>query len=71
MNLSFDQLMTFHAVARHQSFSKAAKALYRSQSAVSMQVAKLEDASGQRLLDRTTKYLALTEAGEILNRYVG
>lgn len=71
MKLSYDQMMTFHAVARHQSFSKAAAALFRSQSAVSIQVAKLEEALGRRLLDRTTKYLALTEAGEILQRYVG
>ncbi|MEE2710366.1 MAG: LysR family transcriptional regulator [Gemmatimonadota bacterium] len=70
MNLSYDQMATFHAVARHGSFSKAAVSLFRSQSAVSIQVAKLEEALGRRLFDRTTKYFALTEAGEVLQRYV-
>jgi DNA-binding transcriptional LysR family regulator len=35
-----------------------------------MQVAKLEDALGKRLFDRTTKHVALTEAGRILLRYI-
>lgn len=70
MNLPYDQMLAFHAVAKHGSFSKAATALFRTQSAVSIQVAKLEASLGKRVLDRTTKYLALTEAGEILERYI-
>lgn len=70
MKLSNDQLIAFHAVARHNSFSRAAEALFRSQSAVSIQVAKLEEAIGKPLFDRTTRHLALTEAGQILLRYV-
>ena len=71
MNLSYDQAVVFHAVARHGSFSRAAKALYRSQSAVSIQVAKLEAEIGQPLFHRTTRHLALTEAGKVLLKYVG
>jgi len=48
MNISYDQAVTFHAVARRGSFSLAAKDLYRSQSAVSIQVAKLEGEIGSR-----------------------
>ena len=70
MNLSYDQAVAFHAVARHGSFSMAAKALFRSQSAVSIQVAKLEGEIGQPLFHRTTRHLALTEAGKVLLKYV-
>ena len=45
------------------SFSKAADRLGVSKSAVSMQVAKLEDRLGARLLNRTTRQLSLTEVG--------
>jgi DNA-binding transcriptional LysR family regulator len=70
MKLFSDQLTVFHAVAKHGSFSRAAVALFRSQSAVSIQVAKLEEMIGKPLFDRTTRHLALTEAGQILLRYV-
>jgi len=70
MRWSPDQIMAFQAVAAHGSFSKAAAALLRSQSAVSVQIAKLEDAVGKRLFDRTTKRILLTDAGQILLRYV-
>jgi len=70
MNISYDQAVTFHAVVRHGSFSAAAKSLYRSQSAVSIQVAKLESEIGQPLFHRTTRHLALTEAGTVLLKYV-
>jgi len=70
VDLPYDALRTFAAVARHRSFSRAGGELLRSQSAVSLQVAKLEECVGQRLLDRTTKHVALTEAGAILEGYV-
>ncbi len=70
MKWSPDQMTAFQAVASHGSFSKAAAALLRSQSAVSVQVAKLEDALGKRLFDRTTKRISLTDAGQILLRYL-
>ena len=70
MDFSTEQIAAFHAVAIHGNFSKAGHALLRSQSAVSTQVAHLEEIVGQRLFDRTTKRVALTEAGHILLRYV-
>lgn len=70
MHLSYEQMAAFQAVAHHGSFSKAGRALLRSQSAVSLQVARLEEALGKRLFDRTTKRVALTEAGDILLRYL-
>jgi len=69
MDFPDEQMAAFHAVAKYGSFSKAGVALCRSQSAVSVQVAKLEAALGKRLFDRTTKHVALTEAGRILLRY--
>ena len=70
MHIPYEQMEAFQAVARHGSFSKAGAALLRSQSAVSMQVAKLEDMLGKRLFDRTTKHVALTEAGQVMLRYM-
>ncbi len=68
--LPYEALRTFAEVARLGSFSRAGEALYRSQSAVSLQVAKLEAAVGRRLPDRTTKRVELTEAGGVLLGYV-
>ena len=70
MDFPYEQMAAFHAVATYGSFSRAGTALFRSQSAVSVQVAKLEAALGKRLFDRTTKHVALTEAGQILLRYI-
>jgi len=70
-DLPYEAMRTFAEVARLGSFSRAGRTLFRSQSAVSLQVAKLEEAVGRRLLDRTTKKVELTEAGRILLGYVG
>ncbi|HBU61862.1 MAG TPA: LysR family transcriptional regulator, partial [Oceanicaulis sp.] len=56
-------LMTFLAVAEARSFTKAAVRLGTSQSAVSQVVRRLEDRLGVRLLTRTTRNVAPTEAG--------
>lgn len=69
-NLPYDALRAFAAVARHRSFSRAGDELFRSQSAVSLQIAKLEEAVGRRLLDRSPRRVELTEAGEVLLGYV-
>jgi len=70
MNVTFEQLNAFHAVAKHGSFSKAGELLFRTQSAVSIQIAKLEETLGQKLFHRTTKSVQLTDAGEIFMHYV-
>ncbi|MBC39319.1 MAG: LysR family transcriptional regulator [Oceanicaulis sp.] len=59
-------LMTFLAVAEARSFTKAAVRLGTSQSAVSQVVRRLEDRLGVRLLTRTTRNVAPTEAGRRL-----
>jgi DNA-binding transcriptional LysR family regulator len=68
-NLS--DLVSFFAVARERSFTKAAARLGVSQSALSHTIRTLEENLGVRLLTRTTRSVAPTEAGERLLRNVG
>jgi len=56
-------MAVFAQVVEHKSFSAAATELRLSKSAVSKQIARLEDELGLRLLNRTTRKLALTDAG--------
>ena len=66
-----NDLLAFLAVAKDASFTKAAAKLGVSQSALSHTVRGLEDRLGIRLLTRTTRSVAPTEAGERLLRTVG
>jgi len=59
------QLAYFDAVARHGSFTKAAQRLHIAQPAVSAQIRRLETELGATLLERTTRRVALTYAGEL------
>jgi len=59
------QLAYFDAVARHGSFTKAARRLHVAQPAVSAQIRRLEAELGATLLERTTRRVALTHAGEL------
>lgn len=61
-------LTAFLAVAEARSFTRAAASLGMSQSALSQVVRRLEDRLGLRLLIRTTRSVAPTEAGEQLLR---
>ena len=63
-----DDLLAFLAVARERSFTRAAAQLGVSQSALSQTVRGLEARLGIRLLTRTTRRVAPTEAGERLLR---
>ncbi|VAW64763.1 Transcriptional regulator, LysR family [hydrothermal vent metagenome] len=60
----------FIQVADSGSFSEAARRLGISQPSVSRQVGALEESLGIRLLQRTTRRMSLTEAGEIYYRQV-
>jgi DNA-binding transcriptional LysR family regulator len=64
-------LAAFLAVAEERSFTKAAKRLGVSRSALSHAVRGLEERLGVRLLARTTRSVAPTEAGEQLIRRLG
>jgi len=59
-------LSTFVAVAEERSFTRAAKRQGVSPSAISHAIRALEDGLGTRLIARTTRSVALTEAGEQL-----
>ncbi|MGY3492630.1 DNA-binding transcriptional LysR family regulator [Bradyrhizobium sp. USDA 4502] len=64
-----DLLQAFVAVAEHRSFTRAASALNRTQSAVSMQVKRLEERLQAELFHRSTSSVDLTAAGEGLLGY--
>jgi DNA-binding transcriptional LysR family regulator len=66
-----DDLLAFLAVAREGSFTKAAAKLGVSQSALSHTMRELETRLGVRLLSRTTRSVAPTEAGERLLHNLG
>ena len=60
------QLEAFLAVVREGSFSAAAKALFRTQPAISQTIKKLEDEIGRPLFDRSSRRGVLTDAGRVL-----
>ncbi len=59
------RMAIFALVVQEGSFTAAAKRLGLGKAAVSEQVSRLEASLGQRLLNRTTRRLSLTEAGEV------
>jgi DNA-binding transcriptional LysR family regulator len=63
---NFNHLAAFATVAKERSFTKAAGKLGVSQSALSQTIRALEERIGLRLLTRTTRSVAPTEAGERL-----
>lgn len=67
----YGSLRAFAVVAEHLSFSRAAEELGVSPSALSQTIRGLEDRLGQRLLNRTTRSVSLTEAGTELLGEVG
>ena len=67
-NENLNDLMAFVAVAKERSFTRAAAQLGVSQSALSHTVRGLEERLGLRLLTRTTRSIAPTEAGDRLLR---
>jgi DNA-binding transcriptional LysR family regulator len=67
---NFNDLAVFAAVARERSFTRAAAKLGVSTSALSQTIRNLEERLGVRLLTRTTRSVASTDAGERLLRMV-
>src|SRR5213083_119651 len=66
-----NDLLTFLAVARERSFTRAAARLGVSQSALSHTIRGLEERLGLRLLTRTTRSVAPAKAGERLLKTAG
>jgi len=66
MPVNLKLLHTFARVAHLRSFSRAAEELGRTPSAISMQVAELEEQIGLKLLERTTRSVTPTPDGAIL-----
>ncbi len=67
--IDIDQLKTFVAIADTGSFTKAADVVHKTQSAVSMQMKRLEDRLGRAVFERNGRHSRLTEDGERLLDY--
>ncbi|MCB0327035.1 MAG: LysR family transcriptional regulator [Bdellovibrionales bacterium] len=67
--MEFHDLEVFLSVAKEKSFSRAAKAVLRTQPAVSLSIRRLEEELGERLFDRSNKEPILTYEGELLLDY--
>lgn len=68
-NLDIDLLRAFIAVVDNGSVTRAALQIHRSQSAISMQIKRLEQQLGQVLFERTKRSLLLTQQGKDLTVY--
>lgn len=67
--LDLDQLRTFVAIAEAGSFTRAAEVVHKTQSAVSMQMRRLEERIGKTIFARDGRMSKLTEDGERLLGY--
>lgn len=67
--MDINQLEVLVTVAQEQSFSRAAKALHRTQPAVSQAIRRLEVELGESLFDRSSKDGTLTAAGRVLHEF--
>lgn len=65
INFDLQELQAFVAVAERASFRAAADDLHLSQPALSRRIDKLESILGARLLERTTRRVALTQVGRV------
>lgn len=66
--LSLESLRSYVAIHETGSFRRAAERVSLSPSAVSLQIGKLEELLGHRLLERNARRVVLTQAGEVLLR---
>ena len=67
---SFDGLSAFLSVEQHRSFTRAARALGVSTAAISQTIRRLEQRLGVPLFQRTSRQVALTEAGQAFHARV-
>src|ERR1700704_5087684 len=67
--MDLSQLEVFLTVVREGRFSRAAEKLFRTQSAVSQTIHKLESELGEPLFDRSSREGLLTDAGRVLQEY--
>jgi DNA-binding transcriptional LysR family regulator len=67
--LDIDQLRTFVAIAETGSFTRAAEVVHKTQSAVSMQMKRLEERIGHPIFERDGRASKLTDEGERLLDY--
>ncbi|MEO0329019.1 MAG: LysR family transcriptional regulator [Pseudomonadota bacterium] len=67
--LEIDVLRAFVAIAETGSFSAAANVVFRTPSAISMQIKKLEETLGRPVFERDTRSVSLTHDGEVLLGY--
>ncbi len=67
--MDFRQLESFISIAKHKSFSKAAREMYLTQPTLSNHIQILEKELGTSLLNRSNRMITLTSAGEIFLNY--
>lgn len=68
MGMTLDQIRIFLAVAEQMHFTRAAEALYLTQSSVSAAIQNLEEGYDVKLFDRIGRRIELTKAGRLLQR---
>src|SRR6516225_1171886 len=68
-NMELYSLQVFLTVVTEKSFSRAAQKLYRTQPAISLALQRLEQDVGEKLIDRSPKDFALTDAGRTVLEY--
>jgi DNA-binding transcriptional LysR family regulator len=69
VNLDLSVLRTLVAIVRNGSFARAAERVGRSESAVSLQLKRLEEQVGQKMFHRAGRNMVLTDAGERMLAY--
>lgn len=67
--MELHSLRVFLTVASEKSFSRAAQKLLRTQPAISLSIQRLESELGEQLIDRLSKHITLTPAGQIVFDY--
>src|SRR5690349_12272046 len=65
-HLDLALLQTFVAIADSGSFTQAARQVHRTQSAVSLQMQRLEAAAGAPLFKKNGRHMQATDAGDLL-----